>query len=237
LTFIDDPRVPQKFQHKVLFWGIIGANVFRGVFIFLGVAALERWDWISYVFGAILLCAAVQAFRKDAAAEEESKTVKLLSRYFPIKQEPQGGHFMVHDNRGWAATPLLVALVSIEITDVLFAIDSVPAALSVTRDRFLVYSANIFAILRLRALYLYLISSITQLRYLHYGLAAVLAFAALKIISDEWLPISPLLSIAIVVAVIGISVGWSKRTPSSKQFSELHRLTAHLAESKQRRHV
>ncbi|HWO42880.1 MAG TPA: TerC/Alx family metal homeostasis membrane protein [Candidatus Eisenbacteria bacterium] len=204
-------NVPSKFQHKVLFWGILGAIVFRGVFIFLGVAAIERWHWISYVFALVLLYAAWQAFRKDPAAQEENRTVKWLSRHIPMKEDIEHGRFVERKDGGRAATPLLVALLAIEASDVMFAIDSVPAALAITRNRFLVYSANIFAVLGLRALYLFLSATIVRLRYLHYGLAAVLAFAAIKILADEWLPIPPLVSIGIIVVFIGVAVWASLR--------------------------
>jgi len=203
--------VPMRFQHTVLFWGILGAICFRGIFIFLGVAAIERWEWVSYVFGAILLFAAWHAFRKDPAKQEKSRTVEWLARHLPVEEKTDSGKFIVNRDGGRAATPLLLALIAIELTDIMFAIDSVPAALAITHNQFLVYSSNIFAILGLRALYLFLAATIPRLRYLHYGLAAVLAFAAIKIIADQWLPIPPMVSIGIIAAMIGAAVWASLR--------------------------
>ena len=200
-------RVPRALQHKVLFWGVLGASVFRGIFIFLGVAAIERWVWVSYLFSAVLLYAAWSAFRQDPARKDGSRVVEWLSRRLPLTSEAEGGEFIARDRNGrWAATPLLAALIVIELADVVFALDSVPAVLSVTRNRFVVYGSNVFAILGLRALYTLLAATITWLRYLHYGLAAVLAFAALKILGERWVDVPPLASIGIVAALVGGAV-------------------------------
>jgi tellurite resistance protein TerC len=204
-------RIPERLQHKVLFWGILGAVVFRGLFVFLGVAAIERWDWMTYVFGAILLYAAWHALRQDPARQGGSRIVDWLARHVPVAPARDSGALLVRRNGGWAVTPLLLALVAIELTDVMFAIDSVPAALAITRDHFVVYSSNILAVLGLRALYLYLAASIPGLPYLHYGLAAVLAFAALKILTEEWIHVPPLVSIGVIAALIGSAVWASLR--------------------------
>ncbi len=155
----------------------------RGVFIFAGVAALEHWEWLSYLLGAVLCYAAWHTWWNDPAQQKKSAIVEWLSDHFPVNKKAGSGQFLVKSQDGWEATPLLLAVCAIEISDVMFAIDSVPAALSVTRDRFIVYSSNIFAILGLRAIYLALASTIAGLRYLHYGLAAVLAFAGIKIVT------------------------------------------------------
>lgn len=199
-------NIPHPFQHKVLFWGILGAVVFRGVFIFLGVAALRRWEWVSYVFGAILIYAAYRALREHPEKRKQSRLIEWLAQHLPVSRESHSGKFITKSNGKICATPLLLAIVAIELTDILFAIDSVPAALSITRNEFIVYSSNIFAILGLRALYLFLSSSIAQLRYLHYGLAAVLAFAGIKIVAGDALQIHPLASVAVIAAMIGASV-------------------------------
>lgn len=204
-------NIPHKFQHKVLFWGILGAVVFRGIFIFLGVAALRRWEWVSYIFGAILIYAAIRAWREDPMHKKKSNLVEWLSRHLPITKKSDSGKFIVRNEAGRCATPLLIALLAIELTDIMFAIDSVPAALAITRDEFLVYSSNIFAILGLRALYLLLSQTIPRLRYLHYGLAAVLGFAGLKIMANDRVPIPPLVSVGIIALIIGASVWASLR--------------------------
>ncbi|MCA9792853.1 MAG: TerC/Alx family metal homeostasis membrane protein, partial [Candidatus Eremiobacteraeota bacterium] len=164
-------KVAEKYQHRVLFWGILGAVVFRGIFIFLGVEAIERWNWVSYLFAAILLYGAWRSARKDPGEEEGSRTVDWLSDHLPVTKKIEDDSFLADKDGKRMASPLLLALLAIELTDVMFAVDSVPAALSVTHNRFLVYSSNIFAILGLRALYLYLQTSFDKFRYLHYGLA------------------------------------------------------------------
>ncbi len=198
--------IEQKHQHRVLFWGIFGAIVFRGIFIFLGAAALQRWEWISFVFGALLLVAAWRALREDPAQRTESRLVNWLSAHFRFTRDVGEGHFIRKEDHRRVATPLLVALVAIELSDVMFAVDSIPAAFSVTRSTFIVYSSNVFAILGLRALYIVLSKTIAELEYLHYGLAGVLAFAAVKMIIEPWFDIPPLVSVGIIVVIIGAAV-------------------------------
>ncbi|GAA5480839.1 TerC/Alx family metal homeostasis membrane protein [Haloferula sargassicola] len=203
--------VPKSSQHHVLFWGILGAVVFRGIFIFVGVAAIERWEWISYIFGGLLLYAAWHSYRQDPAKQERSRVVDWLSEHLPLSARTDTRHFTLRESGKRVATPLMLALIAIEFSDILFAIDSVPAALSITRDRFVVYSSNIFAILGLRALYLLMAATIAGMRYLHYGLAAVLAFAAVKIVAHPWFDIPPLVSLGVIVAIIGVAVVASLR--------------------------
>jgi tellurite resistance protein TerC len=202
-------NVPQRYQHEVLFLGIFGALVFRALFIFVGAAALQRWGWVSYIFGAILLVTAWRVFREDPSKQEDNRVVRWLSRKLPVTDKVEGPHFLVKQGGRRLATPLLLALVGLEVTDILFAVDSVPAAFSVTTDTFILYSSNAFAILGLRALYLVIAQAVGQLRYLHYGLSGVLAFAGVKMGVEQWVHISPLVSVAIILAVIGAAVGAS----------------------------
>lgn len=199
-------QVPDEQQHTVLLWGILGALVFRGIAIFAGIAAIERFTWVVYVFGGILILAALHAFREDLTEKEESALVAWLSRRLPLTNGIRGGKFIVKENGRRMVTPLLLALLTIELSDIVFAIDSVPAALSVTRQEYIVYSSNAFAILGLRSLYLVLARTIASLRYLHYGLAFVLAFAGVKMMIHEWVTIPPLTSIAIVTGSIALAV-------------------------------
>lgn len=198
--------IPKRFQHDVLFWGILGAVVFRALFVFLGVAAIERWEWVVYVFGAILLYAAYRAFQENPAEQKENEAVKWLAQHLPVTHEVGDGKFISLRNGRRVVTPLLIALLGLEVTDVMFAIDSVPAAFAITRDAFIIYSSNIFAILGLRSLYIVLAHTIAELEYLHYGLAGVLAFAALKILANQWIHLPPLVSVAIIVVIIGAAV-------------------------------
>ena len=198
--------VPQKHQHKVLFWGIIGALVFRAIFIFLGIAAINRFAWLSIVFGLLLLFTAYRAAREDPAAKTESGLVGWLSRFLPVTGDAEQGRWFLRQGGKWHATPLAIALLTVEATDIMFAIDSVPAVFAISRDPFVVYSSNIFAILGLRALYTALEHNLRDFPYLHYGLSGVLAFAGVKLVFEEWLEIQPLLSVAIIVAIIAASI-------------------------------
>jgi tellurite resistance protein TerC len=204
-------NIPLENQRRALFWGIVGALVFRAIFIFLGVAALARWEWIQYLFGALLFIAALRAVREPKEAAVESRLVGWLLRHLPMTDDVNSPRLLVRENGALLMTPLLVAIVALELSDILFAIDSVPAALSVTRREFLVYSSNAFAILGLRSLYVVLIASLERVRYLHYGLAAVLAFAAFKLLTNDWLPVPPLLSVAIIVAILAGTIAVSLR--------------------------
>lgn len=204
-------QIPKENQRRGLSWGILGALAFRAAFIFLGAAAIQRWSWIAYVFGALLLVAAWRAFLGVPKEEDESRLVGFLSRHLRVSARERSDRFVVREEGRLVATPLLVAVLALELTDVLFAIDSVPAALAVSRDIFVVYSSNAFAILGLRSLYLVMAHTIAELRYLHYGLAGVLAFAAFKLIVAEWVHVPPLLSVGIIAAMIAAAVWASLR--------------------------
>jgi tellurite resistance protein TerC len=213
-------RIPLENQRKALLWGIVGALVFRAIFIFVGVAAMARWQWIQYVFGALLFVAALRAVREPKDEAVESRLVKWLSRHLPMSTDRETSRLLVRENGKLLVTPLLVAIVGLELSDILFAIDSVPAALSVTRREFLVYSSNAFAILGLRSLYVVLIASLEKVRYLHYGLAAVLAFAAFKMVTHDWIPVPPLLSVTIIVAILATTTVISLRRSSGGQTTD-----------------
>jgi tellurite resistance protein TerC len=205
-------RIPKEHQHHVLFWGVIGALGFRALFIFLGVAALEKFDWVVFIFGAILFLAAYRAFRDDPNEEQESRLIDWLKERLPVTESLHGAHFFHRENGKFFITPLLLALIAAELTDIVFAVDSVPAALSVTRDRFIVYSSNAFAILGLRSLYVVLATTIAELKYLHFGLSSVLAFAGVKIVlsgievGGHPIHIPPLVSFTWIIVSIGGSV-------------------------------
>jgi tellurite resistance protein TerC len=204
-------KIPHESQRTVLIWGIFGALVFRGLFILAGLAALERWAWVSYLFGAILIWAAWRAFREDPAQRTDNRVLAWLSRRLPVTTQLHGHHFLAKSNGKRVATPLLLAVVAVELSDIMFAVDSVPAAFSVSHNRFIVLTSNAFAILGLRALYIVLAKTLSELHYLHYGLAAVLAFAGFKIVTQELFEIPPHISIAIIACIIGVSVWVSLR--------------------------
>lgn len=208
-------NIPKQEQHKALFWGIVGAVVFRGIFIFLGTEALRQWEWITYVFGAIILYAAYRAFRQDPESQKKNMLVGWLAQRLPVTEKKHGGRFVVREGGKLTATPLFLALLAIEFSDIMFAVDSVAVAFSMTRNAFVLYTSNVFAILGLRALYLLLVHIITKLHYLHYGLAFVLAFAGIKLLADPIFHIPHLVSVAIVGIVIGTSVWLSLKEPSA----------------------
>jgi tellurite resistance protein TerC len=213
--------VPEDEQRRVLFWGIFGALIFRALFIFAGVEALEHWHPVVYVFGAILLLTAYRVAREDPSRKRESKLVDWLARRLPVTTAINGSRFVAQLDGRWVGTPLLVALIAIELTDIAFAVDSVPAALAVSHEPFIVYSSNVFAILGLRALYIALAHVITELPYLHYGLAAVLAFAGLKmVIPDSLVHVPPLVSVAVIVLCIGLAVVTSLRARGKRRRPE-----------------
>jgi len=199
-------KIPKENQRTALTWGIFGALLFRALFIFAGSAAVERWSWMNYIFGIILFIAAIHAFRENPSDVKESGLVHWLSRKLPVSRDTGSRGFLTKESGVTKATPLLVSILALELTDILFAIDSVPAAFAVTRETFLIYTSNAFAILGLRSLYAVMAELIAGLRYLHYGLAAILAFAALKVTLSNWVHLHPLLSVAVIIVLMGTSV-------------------------------
>jgi len=203
-------RIPAAEQRRVLTWGIAGAIVTRGVLIFAGAAAVRQWHSLLWVFGGILVVAAVKLWREPAASSE-SRLLRWLERHVPWTPRLDGHHFVTRLGGRLVATPLLLALIAIELTDVVFAIDSVPAAFAITEEPFLIYSSNLFAILGLRALYVVLAGALAELRYLRYGLAAVLAFAGAKLLLGSWISVPPLASVGVIAGCIGIAIAASVR--------------------------
>jgi tellurite resistance protein TerC len=202
-------RIPAGKQPKVLFWGVAGAIVLRGLFIAGGVGLLNRFHWVEYVFGAVLLVAAVRLLKPDAEKDTVRAPgwIKWLTRWRPISENQD--HFFVREDGQRMATVLLLALVAVELTDVVFALDSIPAVLSITRVPFLAYTSNIMAVMGLRSLYVLLAAGLAKLRYLHFGLAAVLAFAAVKMLLADWVVIGPVVSLAVIAGLMAVTVGVS----------------------------
>ena len=200
-------RVPANYQHKVLFWGIVGALVMRGVFILAGVTLIRRFHWIIYVFGAFLICTGIQLFRKKGQDihPEHNPLLKLFRRWMPVTSDYVGGRFTVRQP-GLYATPLLLVLIVVETTDVLFAADSIPAVLAITRDPFIVYTSNVFAILGLRAMYFALAGMMDAFHFLHYGLSGILIFIGVKMLLSSVYPIPTEYALIAVGAVLLISV-------------------------------
>jgi tellurite resistance protein TerC len=204
--------VPGRNQHRVLFWGILGALVTRAAFILAGAAMIQRFHWVMYVFGALLLVTAIRLVVSPPDEKidvEHNRIVKLVRRLLPTTADYRDAHFFVREGGKLLATPLLIVLVVIEATDVMFAVDSIPAIFAVTRDPFIVFTSNIFAILGLRAMYFLLAGGMRKLRYLHHGLAVILAFVGLKMLLADVLKIPIVLSLAIIASILALTVAAS----------------------------
>lgn len=203
-------------QPKVLFWGVAGAILMRGLFIAGGLTLLARFQTVTYVFAAILLVAAIRLLIPEKAESadppREPRWIRWLKRFHPISQRQDA--FVVSEDGRPTATILLLALVAIELTDVVFALDSIPAVLSITRHPFLAYTSNIMAVMGLRSLYFLLIGMLARLRFLHLGLATVLGFAAVKMLGSRWFEVGPLTSLAVIVGVLAITLAGSLARPS-----------------------
>ncbi|MGF1509615.1 MAG: TerC/Alx family metal homeostasis membrane protein [Myxococcota bacterium] len=206
LLIFNSLRIPQSGQRKVLSWGIFGALVFRLLFVVAGAAALERFHWVAYLFGALLLFAAYRAFRDDPNQSDESAVVRWMLRRFRVSDRTNGREFWVLEKGRVRPTRLLIAVAALELTDVVFAIDSVPAAFSVARDPFIVYTSNAFAILGLRSLYIVLANALSGFTYLHYGLAGVLGFAGLKMMLADFVHVPASVSVLVIVLIFAASI-------------------------------
>ena len=216
-------KVPGKYQHRVLFWGIFGALVLRAIFIFAGVALIEKFEWILYLFGAFLLYTAFKLIRGD---EEEmdpgaSPVLKLIKKVVPSTDQMDGQRLFTRITGKRLATPLFAVLVLVEATDVIFAVDSVPAVLAVSHEQFIVFSSNAFAILGLRALYFLLADLHARFSYLQQGLAIILAFVGIKMIIAEWYHIPTWLSLLVIALVLTVSITISLRAPGEHDTIEL----------------
>ena len=202
-------KIPVQNQHRALFWGILGAIIFRGIVIYLGVLLIQQISWMTYVFGAFLIFTAFRMLLTDnentEAAEEASK--KRLSKYLPIGTKLDGDKFFTIENGKKIGTPLLGALVLIEFSDIVFALDSIPAIIAITTDTFLVFSSNIFAILGLRSLYFFLANMLKKFAYLEYSVVAILIFVGLKLIAShhfeipEWFSLS-FIALSIITGIL-----------------------------------
>jgi tellurite resistance protein TerC len=208
--------VPAKYQHRVLFWGVLGALVMRGLFIAGGAIMLERFHWMIYVFGAILLLTGIKMARRvDGYDPSSNPVLKLTRRLLPLTDRYHGQRFWVKEAGRWVATPLFVVLLLVEASDLLFAIDSIPAIFAVTREPFLVYTANVFAILGLRAMYFLLAGIVHRFVYLKYGLAAVLVFVGAKMMLIDVYTVPVPASLLVIATLIGGAVLLSLRAKVS----------------------
>jgi tellurite resistance protein TerC len=208
-------RIPAKYQHRVLFWGILGALVMRGTFIGLGALLIQRFHWILYIFGAFLVVTGVRmAVQGDSEFEpEENLVMRLAKRWLPFTSHYHEQHFFVRENGRKVATPLFLVLLLVEFTDLIFAVDSIPAIFAVTTDPFLVYTSNVFAILGLRSMYFLLAGVVDKFHLLRYGLAVILAFVGVKMLIADIAHVPIGVSLGVILTVLVLSVVLSLLIP------------------------
>ncbi len=208
-------HVPSAYRHRVLFWGILGALVMRGIMIFAGVAILKSFHWVIYLFAAILIIGGIKMWRSHAVKIDPQKNpvLKLVRRIFTVAEGDHGQNFFVREKGLFAVTPLFVVLVLVEWTDLIFAVDSIPAVLAVTDDPFIVFTSNVMAILGLRSLYFALAGIMERFHLLHYGLSAILIFVGLKMMFADLYKIPIGAALAIVAGILVTSVIASLRRP------------------------
>ncbi len=201
-------HIAPKYQHKVLFWGILGALVMRAAFIMAGVALIQRLHWIIYVFGAFLVFIGIKmAFEKEKEIHPEKNPVlRLFRRFMPVTKQLHGSRFFVKESGKRMATPLLVVLIVIETSDIIFAVDSIPAILSITHDPFIVYTSNVFAILGLRALYFALAGVMQLFAYLNYGLSGILVFVGIKMLISDFYKIPTAAALGVVGGILVLAI-------------------------------
>jgi tellurite resistance protein TerC len=201
-------RVPLALQHRVLFWGILGAVVLRGVMIFLGVALINRFEWVSYLFGAFLIytAARMMVLRHETLEPADSALVELAKRWIPFTDRYHGSHFFAQIDGRRVATPLFLALLLVESCDIMFAVDSIPAIFAVTREPFIIFTSNVFAILGLRSLYFVLASYMEKFRYLKSALVFVLAYVGVKMILGNHYHIPDAISMGVILGILAVGI-------------------------------
>jgi len=201
-------QVPDRYQHRILFWGIIGALAMRFIFIFAGIALITKFHWVLYVFGAILVYSGFKMLgdEDEEIEPEKNPVIKLFRKIMPVAENYKGGRFFIKKDLKWFATPMFIVLLVIETSDVIFAVDSIPAVLSISQDTFIVYTSNIMAILGLRALYFALAGIMKIFRFLNYGLALILSFVGVKMIISGFYSISTFMSLSVICMVLMLSI-------------------------------
>ena len=207
--------VPRRFQHEILLWGVVGALVMRGIFILVGIKLLNSFEWIIYVFGAILTYSGIKLFRQQDDSIDPGKNIVLrwFRKLFRVTENYEGHKFFIVRDGARVATPLFVVLLLIETTDLLFATDSIPAVLAITREPFIVFTSNVFAILGLRSLYFALAGMFEVFHLLHYGLSVILIFIGVKMLASHFVRIPIGVALAVVAGVLLISVVMSLMLP------------------------
>jgi tellurite resistance protein TerC len=214
-------QVPPRNQHRVLFWGILGAVAFRGILIGIGVILIQQFSWMTYVFGAVLLFAAFRMLKPDKEVHpEKNPLVRFTRSLFPVTQNYVGDHFFIRKMGYWIATPLFIALLVVEVTDIMFAFDSIPAIFAITQDPFLIFTSNIFAILGLRSMYFLLAAVLDRFRFLRISLVVILFYVAAKMLLHEVIHLPSWVSLLVIAAILVVGVIFSLLFPSSGKKGE-----------------
>jgi len=211
--------VKEEYYHKILFWGILGAVVFRGVFIFVGAIAIAQYHWLLYVFGVFLIYSGIKIYFEDSDEKidpEKNPILRLCRKYLPLTKDEMGGKFLVKDSGKWMFTPLFLVVVLVETTDLIFAVDSIPAAFAITQNEFLIYTSNIFAVMGLRAMFFLLAGIIDKFYLLQKGLSIILFFIGAKMLL-EIIPyeINPTMSFTVIIVTLTLSIIFSVVIPRS----------------------
>jgi tellurite resistance protein TerC len=213
-------RVEPRYQHRVLFWGILGAVVMRAIFIFAGISLINNFHWIIYVFGAFLVYTGIklaQPKKEDGFAPEKNPAVKLARKLMPVSNHFDGGNFFTRINGKRFATPMFLVLLIVETTDVMFALDSIPAVIAITRNEFIVFTSNIFAILGLRSLYFAVSGIMSLFRFINIGLSVILVFVGAKMLASHYFHVPIGWSLAIIGSVLALSIAASVLIPEKKK--------------------
>lgn len=207
LLLFESMKIPAKYQHRVLFWGVLGAIIFRGIFIIIGAELIHRFNWVLYVFGAILIISAIEFLReeKEEVKEVDHVVIRYLKKIMPVTSKIEGQSFFIREHGRRAATPLFAALLLVETSDIIFAVDSIPAVFAVTRDPFIAFASNIMAILGLRSLYFVIAHWVRNLRYLKPGLAVILGYVGIKMLIVQWYHIPAWISLLVIIGVLTIA--------------------------------
>lgn len=229
-------RVPAQFQHKVLFWGIMGALLMRAAFIVAGITLIQKFHWVIYVFGAFLILTGIKMVKEQDKEihPEKNPVLKLFRRLMPVTEKYEGDHFFIQRGARRYATPLFIVLLMVETTDVIFAVDSIPAILGITHDPFIVYTSNVFAILGLRSIYFALAGLMQLFHYLNYGLCAILVFVGVKMLVSEFYHIPVAVALGAIVGVLLLSILASIIWPREKE-EEANSASTEATESKSAR--
>ena len=210
-------KVNEAYYHKVLFWGILGAIVFRGIFIFVGTFLIEKFHWILYVFGVFLVYSGIRIYFEDGDEKiepEKNPIMKFCKKYLPMSHHDHGGNFVIRENGKLLFTPLFLVIVLIETTDLIFAVDSIPAAFAITQNPFLIYTSNIFAVMGLRAMFFLLAGIIDKFYLLQKGLSVILFFIGAKMLLDIWhIEVNVYLSFTVIIVTLTLSIVFSILIP------------------------